>query len=527
MQDLQATIQMVLDYIKGIWIKKRFIIMSSWLIVPLGLFLVARMPDIYESKAKVYADTRSMLKPLLRGLAIQSNPDVEIQLIAKTLLSRPNLEEIARNTDMDIAANTPQEFENLVNGLKKNIQFSTGGRENIYSISYTNKDPQLAKRVVSATLDKFVESSLGQNRKDSDTASKFLEEQLEEYAQRLEAAEQRLASFKKQYGDLLPGSGSSYYQEVSSLKSQIESINLELSEKETQLASLKNKFSNTAAIEQKPENSNITTQFDERIRQMRANLDDLQIRFTDRHPDVVQTREKLEHLEAQRKQEIEELMASLADGQIASGSLSENAIVQDMTIVMNNLESNIVSLNVRRSNYEEKLNELEQKLDLIPDIEAKHTALNRDYGITKRKYEELLSRKESADLSRKADLSAEEVQFRIVEPPVVPLQPTGPKRAIFYTLVLIVGFGVGIVVAFLISQLNPVVVNANILTELTQRPVFGLVTDTHIDYIKRRDKKRLFVFAASSVVVTGIYLVFMATEIVLGTTPIALLEAYL
>ncbi|MDC2890050.1 hypothetical protein [Psychrosphaera algicola] len=176
------------------------------------------MPDVYESKAKVFADTRSMLRPLLRGLAIQTDASTEIQLIAKTLLSRPNLEEIARNTDMDIKASSPQEFNEIVEKLREDINFNSGGRENIYTISYTGQDPQLAKRVVSATLDKFVESSLGQNRQDSDTASKFLDEQLEEYSQRLSAAEQRLATFKKQYGDMMAGSGSGYYQEVSNLK---------------------------------------------------------------------------------------------------------------------------------------------------------------------------------------------------------------------------------------------------------------------------------------------------------------------
>jgi uncharacterized protein involved in exopolysaccharide biosynthesis len=115
---------------------------------------------------------------------------------------------------MDLQANSPQEFEQVVNNLKSNISFSTGGRENIYSIGYTSQDPQLAKRVVSVTLDKFVESSLGQNRQDSDTASRFLEEQLTEYANRLEAAETRLANFKKQYGDLMVGGSGGYYQEV-------------------------------------------------------------------------------------------------------------------------------------------------------------------------------------------------------------------------------------------------------------------------------------------------------------------------
>lgn len=527
MQDLQATIQLVLDYLKGIWIKKRYIIISSWLICPIGLFFVSQMPDVYESQAKVYADTRSMLQPLLRGLAVQTDPDTEIQMIARTLKSRPNLEEIARNTDLDIAANTPQEFEAIVNNLRDNISFNAGGRENIYTIAYTHEDPQVTKRVVSATLDKFVESSLGQNRKDSDTASRFLEEQLEEYAQRLEASEQRLANFKKQYGDMLPGSGNSYYTEVSSLKSQVESIDLEMSEKQTQLESMQSKFTSSTSVENQSDNVNIQTQYDERIKQLQTNLDELQIRFTDRHPDVVQTREKLEHLETQRKEEIEELMANIADGQIASGGLSDNAIVQDLARVINSLESDIASLQVRRNNFQTKLTELDQKLDLIPDIEAKHTALNRDYGITKRKYEELLSRKESADLSRKADLSAEEVQFRIVEPPVVPLTPTGPKRAVFYTVVLILGFASGVGVAFLISQLNPVVINASTLTQLTQRPVFGLVSDINAELINKRDKRNLYVFLASSFVVIGIYLVFMTAEIVMKTTPLKLVESFL
>ncbi|MDC2890051.1 hypothetical protein [Psychrosphaera algicola] len=290
---------------------------------------------------------------------------------------------------------------------------------------------------------------------------------------------------------------------------------------------MKDKFSSSTNIDNKSEHSNIATQYDARIKQLQANLDDLQIRFTDKHPDVVQTREKLDHLVNLRKTEIEELMTSVADGQVASGTLSENAIVQDLSIAMNNLDSNIASLTVRRQSFKEKLDELDQKLDLIPDIEAKQSALNRDYGITKGKYEELLSRKESADLSRKADMSAEEVKFRIIEPPMVPLQPTGPKRLILYTVVTILGFVAGIAVAFLVSQLNPVVVSANALTELTNRPVFGMVTDIHLEDVKKRDKKRLYVFIASSVVVFGMYLLFMATEIVMETTPLKLLERFL
>ena len=204
MQDLQQTLTQILDYVKGVWIKKRYVIIFSWLICPVGFLYVASLPDVYSSKAQVFVDTRSVLQPLLRGLAIQTNPDQEIQMMAKTLLSRSNVEKIARESDLDITTNTEDEFESLVTSLSKEIALSSTGRDNIYNISFSNKEPLVAQRVVQETLDLFVEGSLGNNRKDTDTAGRFLDEQIAEYESRLAEAEQRLANFKRQYNDILP-----------------------------------------------------------------------------------------------------------------------------------------------------------------------------------------------------------------------------------------------------------------------------------------------------------------------------------
>ena len=102
MQNLQQSINLVLDYVKGIWIKKRYVMICSWLICPIGFFYVASMPDQYQSRAVVFVDTRSVLQPILRGLAIQTNPAQEIQMMVKTLLSRSNVEKIARESDLDL-----------------------------------------------------------------------------------------------------------------------------------------------------------------------------------------------------------------------------------------------------------------------------------------------------------------------------------------------------------------------------------------------------------------------------------------
>ena len=133
--------------------------------------------------------------------------------------------------------------------------------------------------------------------------------------------------------------------------------------------------------------------------------------------------------------------------------------------------------------------------------------------ITKQKYEELLRRKEAAELSRRADVSSEELQFRIIEPPLVPSKPTGPKRLMFYTGVLVLGFGVGIALAFALSQLRPVLVRGRQLTALTSFPVLGAVTHLNLKQIQRRNRIRVFVFILSSGAIVSMYAILLAAEL--------------
>ena len=109
MLGIQEAIDQIFTYVKGVWIKKRYIIVSSWLICPIGWGYVASLPDEYESSARLFVDTNSLLRPLLRGLAVYNDPGQQINLVARTLLSRPNLEKIAREADLDLTASTQAE----------------------------------------------------------------------------------------------------------------------------------------------------------------------------------------------------------------------------------------------------------------------------------------------------------------------------------------------------------------------------------------------------------------------------------
>ena len=515
MQDLQKTLELVLDYLKGVWIKKRYVMVCSWLICPIGFIYVASLPDVYRSEARIYVDTRSVLQPLLRGLTIQTNPQQEIAMMVSTLLSRPNLEIIARESDLDITTKNAAQYESLIKSLENNISLKSTGRDNLYTIGFTHKNSQMAKKVVQETLDLLVEGTHGNSRKDTDTATQFIEEQIAEYESRLTSAEQRLADFKRKYTDVLPNKGS-FYQNFNELESALEQTKLTIKETEKQMQSLTNQNSggnkSVDSFSVKPAGAitSLTTRYDSRIKSLEENLDQLQLKYTELHPDVIEVNNLLESLKKLRAQEIEDYLAGAANN---PDSELVGSISSELRLEAKRLQSLIASLQVRQQDYESKIDVLKQKIDLVPQIEAEATALNRDYGSTKSKYEELLSRRESAELAKKADVSSEDVKFRVIDPPLAPIKPSGPNRIIGYTIVLFLGLASGIALAFLISQLNPILIRGQQLTALTSFPVLGTVSHLNIEQIRKTNRSLLIVFLVSCGIIVSIYGSLVGAEI--------------
>lgn len=531
MLGIQEALDQVSNYVKGVWIKKRYIIVSSWLICPIGWGLVASMPDEYESSARLFVDTNSLLRPLLRGLAVYNNPSQQVNLIARTLLSRPNLEKIAREADLDITVNTQAEMDELLDELRDEIKLNSTRDENIYTIQYSSGSPELAQKIVRITLNEFIESSLGSNRQSSDSAEEFLNRQIEEYEQRLEEAEQRLADFKISRIDRAPGTTDDYYSQLQREQESLQQTQLKLLELESQLKAANAQLSGEEPVFglMKPESnieSSISTKFDGRIANLEGSLDELLIRYTENHPDVVKTKSLLASLNAERDKHIASLnqVAEQTGSYSQFGNINQNPVYQEMKLAVANYENQIASLKVREQQFLSKVSELEKIIDLVPQIEAEAQGLNRDYDLTKDKYLDLLSRREQAELSRKAEATSDDVQFREIDPPTLPSKPSGPNRILFYTIVTFLGFGFGLGIAFLISQIKPIVLSGNQLTATFGIPVFGAVSHTDTLQMVKDDRRRMLLFSVSSICVLGIYMILVYAELVYGGLPLHLLE---
>jgi len=188
-------------------------------------------------------------------------------------------------------------------------------------------------------------------------------------------------------------------------------------------------------------------------------------------------------------------------------------VFQEMRIKVLDIENKLVGIKVRVSDLVAKVDALRSKIHLIPEIESQLTALNRGYNVTKQKYEELLKRRETARLGEQADQSVDEIQFRVIDPPRAQEKPTGPPRALYYTLVLFAGLGIGIATAFVMSQLQTVIMSPYQLTQLTGLPVLGTVSNINEGQYGQNLRTKNAVFFSLVGLLVTVYFIIIALEI--------------
>jgi len=492
----------VLGYALGIWRKRWVVLVVAWLLAVVGWVWVYTLENRYEAQARVYVDTQSLLRPLMSGMAVQPNVEQQVAMVTRTLASRPNLEKVARMTDLDLRAKTPKQQEELYTKLAEDIQLSGTNRENLYTIAYQHANPDLARRVVQALLTIFTESSLGGARKDISNTQKFIEDQLKSYEARLLEKEKEVEEFKRRNVGTMPGQGGDFYSKLSQITVALEQAKLEFEEAANRKKQLRQQLDDQEEVLVGPGPAPAlvtatTLALDGRIAALQGQLDNLRLRYTDVHPDIARVRQLIDRLQQQKKQEEESYKAQLKE-QPQSTLKAQNPIYQQLTIAIAEADANLASLRARVGQMERKRAELYRAVDRIPQIESEYTQLTRDLDVYKQQYGEMLARRETAALSGEVESKTDIVDFRVVDPPRVPNKPAWPNRPLLVSAVPLGGIGVGLALAFLLTQLRPTVDSRRQLRDLSNVPLLGMVTLIETDAFRRKARRGNLLFGAGA-----------------------------
>lgn len=527
---MEELLLQVISIVRSMWRFRWIGLLVAWVVAAIGSLVVMRIPDRYEASARIFVDTQSILKPLMQGLAIQPNVDQQVAMLSRTLISRPNIEKLIRMADMDLKSQSKAEQEGLVEGLLKSVEIKSTGRDNLYTLAYVNADQDKAKRVIQSLVSIFVESSLGASRKDTDSAKVFLDEQIKNVEAKLEESETRLKEFRLRNMDLQPGDGKDSASRVAEISQLLERAKLELREVENsrdsakqQLAALKGESKNsdfTSSLLAQSKVLTATPEIDGRLDALKRNLDGLLQRYTEQHPDIVNTRRLIKDLEDQKRKEVAELrriaMATASD----SSSNSNDPAVFELNKLVANAEVQAAALRARVAEYSARYAQAKVLTRTSPQIESEAAQLNRDYGIIKKNYEDLVSRRQSATMSGNLEMAAGIADFRLIDPPRVSPGPVWPNRMLLLGLVVVATIGSGLATAFVASVLRPSFNDAAELRDRTGLPLLGVVSLAMSDAEQRLEQRAQLRFLAGSGSLIGLLVIGMVTVAILAARQI-------
>jgi len=426
-------------------------VLFSWLVCAIGWAVTFTIPNTYESSARLYVDADVVLTPLLRGIAVDGASAAQLDVLQRTLLSRPNLEKLISKTDLELDLQGASDREALVAQLASDIRITPQTR-NLFTIAYRNTSPKLAFDVVRTMLTTFVESKTGTNRNDLENAGKFLSAQISVYERQLQEAERKRADFRAKYVDLLPqgdGTASRLDAQQGSIRGLQGSLQDAVAKRET----LTRELNTTPQM--------IVTETDgfgggggggqSRLRDAERLLQELRLRYTDQHPDVV----------AQRG-----LVAAIRSGNVSSGDSvatprtgpksrsMPNPIFEQLKVRIVENDSVIASLQRQTQDASRERDRLEEIARGAPQLQADFANINRDYDVLRRNYDDLLARRESMRISSAAEADGDKVKVQVIDPPQVPQNPVAPKRVLLVSGVLAAGLAAGAGLALLLVQMD-------------------------------------------------------------------------
>lgn len=488
MKDL---LEQILEQVRGSWRFRRYALIAAWIVAPLGWAAVFVLPDVYQASSRVFVDTRTALRPVLQGLTLDQDVNAQLNLVRQSLLASPQLEPVAVEVRLlDPRTATPQQRSRVLNGLRERITIAVAvagdgnDREaagSIYTIQYKDVSRDRSLQVVDILKNRLIENTLGGKRMGSENAQKFLTSQIQEYEVRLRDAEDRLAQFKKRNVGLMPDESGGYFTRlqiemdaVTKGQSQLAIATSRREELQRQLRGEAPIAAATGAVANPGAPGGGGGDTLSRIKESQAKLDELLLRFTDKHPDVVATRETLESLKLRREAEMEALRRGDPNAAASSGA-SSSPVYQSIQLSLNQTDVEIASLRRDLADRQNKVAELRKNLDTMPQVEAEYARLNRDYDVTKANYTALVERLEKSRMGEEASSSGS-VRFDVIEPPTAAFTPVSPKRSILILGVFVGALSVGAGLALLLHQLRPVFNSSRALGAFTGLQVLGTVS---------------------------------------------------
>lgn len=457
------------------------------------LYVALNWPKYYVSEASIIKDVTNVIEPLLRGTAevaeVNKNETAQDLILSRRLLDRVL-------TRINPAAQTmsPDQLEMEIINLRRNLLVSTDTRNrNITTLSYMSSDADSAYETLKAVVDVFIEDRMAEKQKVTYEAHNFISEQVEKYKRRLEKAEQKLKDFRAQNVDV---SEQVVKERISQLAAEIQNLRIAVQESEEKIR--------TTRLQLEEEGKNVNQRarlrtLTERRASLVEQLDQLRLTYQDSYPDIVALKSQIF--------EIEEQIDEYRNLYSITGQVSELPLLEELRKQLSTAEVDLKTQKRRMESLEELLAKEYHVAERVAANQAELMDLTRDYDVTKKVYEEMLARKENANITLALNDEGQGESYKVLEPPTYPLQPAGVPAILIFVAAPVVALAapVGLALAFVV--LDPRLRSVALLTQKLPEgvPLLAAVPHRGTPLAARLLRKDILLLTLLAIILVVIY----------------------
>ena len=494
----------ILTALHSVWQRRWLALAVAWGVCLLGWLFVAGVPNVYESRARIFVQLDDPLAEQV-GIGVGDRKR-DIERIRQTLTSAVNLEKVVRSTRIGDSVQTPKQMESTVLGLAKAIKI-VSERDNLFEITAISsngslsdaENAKLAQDIVQKMIDIFREENIAGNRSEMAETLEFVNQQLAQREKELEAAEQRRLVFEASHPEMVQG-GAKSLQRLETARQQLRSIEGDIAAAESAMAAIRGQLAGTPKTVAGAGGGGARAS----LAKATSDLAGMRARgLTDSHPDVIAIKNQIASLKVAAQNEQE-------DGTVGT----PNPAYASLQSILADREASLRALEARKATVQADIASLTANQINNPEVAAEAQRISRDYDVLRQQYDRLLRDREELRLRGEVKTEREAVKFEIVDPPTTPRQPIAPNRPVLLAAVLVLGVGAGCGAAFALGQLRSTFATTNKLERVTGLPVLGSISLNLTDAARKLRRRQLVMFLGGSAALGGIFVLLLLMEFV-------------
>ena len=446
--NLTETVQQVISILD----RRKWLILLPMLVVSLaGIAVIVHLPYKYTSEATLVVVQPQIPQRYVESLPMTSIVD-EVNALKLEVLSRRRLNEIIEAYGLYPDKRGKSTPDSLANLMRKDIQIEPiriPGRVdfNTFTVSFQAEDPVLAQQVTNRLTSIFIEENLKSQEMRTSVTTKFLTDQVATVKKKLDEQEKKISDFKMSNMGGLPEQQQANLGVLTDLRIQLQTVSGSLSRAQQQKTYLGSTLKGHVA-------------------RLQAERSTLLNRYTAQHPEVGKKDQAIDRANS--------LLNRLESGTGIDKSPNDgldDPVLAQLRGQIDALLTELSTLPKDEQRLRAEISQYQGRLNLTPLRDQQLSSLLRDYELLKKDYADLLDKQFSSQLSAEVEEKQQGQQYRLVDPPTLPIAPSSPQRVKLSLGALAAGFVIGFGLAFGLEMLDSSIGNVKEMRSLVDTPI--------------------------------------------------------